>query len=297
MSQRVVVGSAYDLARRQRGLVTREQLYDPGVSRRTLARQVQTGAWQAHGKSVLTLPGTPDDLATRSRVVARRVPGAVLTGPSAAVLLGRGPWDGLDLGLRPWVLARPMRGVAAHFLTHPGARVISVEGLPVVDAQTAIVDLLRLLPLSRARTLAYRAVQTRALSVADLQAAQARLTRHAGAGQLRTLSSDVSAGAHAESERLLIEHVQQAGITGWVANLAVNLGGWIMYVDLGFGEAKLAVEVDGRAWHSDAGRFQADRTRQNALTRAGWTVLRFTWEDLTRRPRQVIRQIRHCLEQ
>jgi very-short-patch-repair endonuclease len=51
-----------------------------------------------------------------------------------------------------------------------------------------------------------------------------------------------------------------------------------------FPEARVAVEVDGRAWHSAGDRFQHDRSRQNALVAAGWTVLRFTWADLTQRP-------------
>ena len=39
-------------------------------------------------------------------------------------------------------------------------------------------------------------------------------------------------------------------------------------------------------------RFQRDRTRQNRLVAAGWTVLRFTWNDLRDRPNGVIAEIR-----
>jgi very-short-patch-repair endonuclease len=38
--------------------------------------------------------------------------------------------------------------------------------------------------------------------------------------------------------------------------------------------------------------FQRDRRRQNRLIAAGWTVLRFTWWDLTERPDDVLAQIR-----
>ena len=55
--------------------------------------------------------------------------------------------------------------------------------------------------------------------------------------------------------------------------------------------ARVAVEVDGWAWHSDVERFREDRRRQNALVLAGWTVLRFTWDDLMRRPETVVGQI------
>ncbi len=52
-----------------------------------------------------------------------------------------------------------------------------------------------------------------------------------------------------------------------------------------------AVEVDGWAWHHQAGRFQRDRTRQNALVNDGWLVLRFTAHNLTARPDQVLANI------
>ena len=58
---------------------------------------------------------------------------------------------------------------------------------------------------------------------------------------------------------------------------------------------RIAIEVDGWAWHVDVERFQADRRRQNALVNAGWTVLRFTWHDLTADPERVIAQIRAAL--
>ena len=62
-------------------------------------------------------------------------------------------------------------------------------------------------------------------------------------------------------------------------------------IDLAFPEQKVAVEVDGWAWHVDADRFRADRRKQNAFVRAGWDPLRFTWQDLDRRPVAVLDEI------
>jgi very-short-patch-repair endonuclease len=55
---------------------------------------------------------------------------------------------------------------------------------------------------------------------------------------------------------------------------------------------RLAIEIDGWAYHSDVDRFQRDRRRQNVLVALGWTVLRFTWADLTQRPGYVTAAIR-----
>ena len=62
-----------------------------------------------------------------------------------------------------------------------------------------------------------------------------------------------------------------------------------------FPDARLAIEIDGWAWHTDVDRFRTDRHEGNALVAAGWTVLRFTWHDLTNRPDYVLAQIKAAL--
>jgi hypothetical protein len=62
-------------------------------------------------------------------------------------------------------------------------------------------------------------------------------------------------------------------------------------VDLLFREQRLAVEVDGRDTHQRARQFQTDRWRDRELQKLGYTVLRFTWQDVTRRPQRVVADI------
>jgi very-short-patch-repair endonuclease len=62
--------------------------------------------------------------------------------------------------------------------------------------------------------------------------------------------------------------------------------------DFVFRDVRLVIEIDGLAFHVTPEQFQADRHRQNRLMAAGWTVLRFTWRDLTERPAYVISKIR-----
>ena len=87
-----------------------------------------------------------------------------------------------------------------------------------------------------------------------------------------------------------------AGITGWTANVRdprrdrVSIG----VADVVFAEARLVVEVDGLAYHVTPDRFQRDRHRQNRLIAAGWTVLRFTWRDLTSGPGMWSRRSGEC---
>ena len=55
-------------------------------------------------------------------------------------------------------------------------------------------------------------------------------------------------------------------------------------VDACWPARRLAVELDGWARHKDRVAFQRDRTKANDLQRAGWRVLRFTHDDVVRRP-------------
>ena len=66
-------------------------------------------------------------------------------------------------------------------------------------------------------------------------------------------------------------------------------------MDVLFEQERVVIEVDGYGTHSSREAFQRDRTRQNELVAAGYRVLRFTWDDLDRRPAAVIRQVRTAL--
>ena len=71
--------------------------------------------------------------------------------------------------------------------------------------------------------------------------------------------------------------------------------GVIGVVDVLFVRAKLVIEVDGWRAHKDKHAFLNDRRRQNRLVTAGYTVLRFTWDDLTQRRPSVLAQICRAL--
>ncbi|WP_231924473.1 endonuclease domain-containing protein [Micromonospora chokoriensis] len=52
--------------------------------------------------------------------------------------------------------------------------------------------------------------------------------------------------------------------------------------DLGWRGPKVIAEADGRDAHGTPEAAFADRRRQNRLVNAGWTILRFTWQDTLR---------------
>ena len=113
-----------------------------------------------------------------------------------------------------------------------------------------------------------------------------------GSPAARLLLQAAADGARSASRATARSRLLKAAkITGWKANYPV--AGY--RVDVGFPKQKVAIEVDGLAFHSDSEDFQHDRMRQNAIALAGWQVLRFTWLDLTEYPDRVIAEIRYAI--
>jgi very-short-patch-repair endonuclease len=106
----------------------------------------------------------------------------------------------------------------------------------------------------------------------------------------------VLGGERSAAERRLTGLLRDGGIGGWVANVEIHDGaGLIGVADVAIPRARLVVEIDGLAYHVTPDRFQHDRRRQNRLVAAGWTVLRFTWRDLTERLGYVTGTVRGML--
>ncbi len=110
----------------------------------------------------------------------------------------------------------------------------------------------------------------------------------AAASALLTAAADRAAS---QAERLLVRLLRESGLVGWRLGFAAE--GYDL--DIAFPARRVAIEVDGWAWHVDVERFRADRRRQNVLVNAGWRVLRFTWHDLTADPERVVAEIRAAL--
>lgn len=114
--------------------------------------------------------------------------------------------------------------------------------------------------------------------------------RH-GSPAARRLLQAADDGARSEAERVLVRLLRTSGITGWTVNR--QIAGY--EVDILFRDARVVIEIDGFAFHSDAETFQRDRSRQNAIALAGYQILRFTWLDLVEYPERVIAEIRRAI--
>lgn len=66
-------------------------------------------------------------------------------------------------------------------------------------------------------------------------------------------------------------------------------------LDFAYPHAKLGIELEGYAYHSGRSAWLNDAPRRNYFSDHGWLVLYFTWDDVTKRPDDVITTLRHHL--
>ena len=283
------------VARRQSGVISRSQCVDAGLSHAEINGLIARGALVKLGPGVFRLRGAPAREDSALWHAALATGGSIMGGAAAWI------WEiepafprMIELLVPTWRRVAIPNGVQVRRLAHLESELTTRHGLPVTDRRRTILDCVALQSVPRPVALFDRALSQGWITLTD---AQQRLTQPVqGNTYLRRLVRTHLVGAEAESERRLHRLLRKAGITGWVANLPVAVGaGKTVRLDLAFEDLKLAIEVDGFAYHSGNDRFQRDRTKQNALVTLGWTVLRFTWSDLTERPEYVVATIRRQL--
>ena len=282
------------IARAQGGVVSRRQLLAQGVSPAAVSRLCERGVVDRVAHGVYLVGGAPLTYRARLWVVVLTTNG-VLGFASAAELWG----ITTERSGRVHVIVPHARRVASppqtqvHRVVLPPGQVREHDGLPVTTRAWTVVDQLAVLPAREAGRLADRALQRRWITGRDLDRRLRDSPGRPGNTQLRQLAASACDGAAAESERRLHRLLRSAGIRGWQANYPVWVDGeLIAVVDVALIASRIAIEVDGMAYHVDVDRFRRDRSRQNDLAALGWTVLRFTWADLTERPGYVIAMIR-----
>jgi very-short-patch-repair endonuclease len=285
------------LAARQQGLFTRAQARACGYSAYQVRRRLGTGEWVRVLGWVLAVAGIRVSVGLRDRAAGLAVPGSVLAGPSAARLHGMPvpatiPCLAVGRGGKPYrmrlsLLRDPVNEGDLQLL----------GGVLVTGPARTVFDCARLLPDAAALDLLDRALQQRWTTLEDFSSRVRGFVGRHGARRMAALAGAAGSGAHSGAERLAHDLLRRARITGWRANVPLHDRDeeLIGVGDIVFDRERLVVEIDGRAHHVSPDRFERDRERQNRLVAEGWTVLRFTWRDLTTRPDQVRGQVRRML--
>jgi very-short-patch-repair endonuclease len=284
------------IAAGQQGLFTRTDAAGCGFSAKQIRRRITIGEWRSVVGPVLSGAALRITPQLHDRAAQLAVPGSVLAGPAAARALRipvRDERSYLLIGVHARTRITAARLIYGELDPRDSG---TVDGAPVTWYERTIFDCLRLLDRSEATDLLDLALQRRWTTIDSLAARVSRAAGGRGTPRVAELVSQAASGARSVAERLLLALLRRARIRGWEANARIaDAGGLIGVGDVVFRHERLVVEVDGWAFHTTAERFQLDRRRQNRLISAGWTVLRFTWRDLTERAEHVIDTIRAVL--
>lgn len=280
-----------DYLRRHDGVITLAQARQAGLSRHAVDRRVRAGHWRRCSPGVYFADDRPFTDAARVRA-------AVWGYGSDAAASGLAAAWWLSVTKFPPEIVEVTVPKTSH---HPHRSGIRMRRRDL--SQTDVVERNGLRVTALALTVVEAAVRTRGgavlmdmalqrhVDMRDLWRSHLRNKGRHGSPAAKRLLQAVSGDARSEAERLLVKLLRQERITGWHANYPA--GGY--KIDIAFPAVKVAIEVDGLAFHSDADVFVADRQRQNIITLSGWKVLRFTWLDLTEHPKRVVAEIKHAI--
>jgi len=278
---------------RQAGVIASRQAVADGMNARTVQRRVRSGAWDELLPGVYLVGGhrLTDEVRVRAAWLWAGGEPTTVTGPAAAHwhgMLERAP-AAIELTVPTATHRRPPPGVVLlrrdlAWQDQVGTRDIWLADKPFAALETAVA-------LRDGSTFLDRALQ-RHVRFPALYRAYCRNIGRRGSSAAARLLTAAADRADSAAERVLVKVLTEAGVQGWI--LGHPFGPY--RIDLAFPAARVAVEVDGWAWHVDPERFRTDRRKGNAITRGGWDLLRFTWHDLDGRPGECVAEIVETLQ-
>jgi very-short-patch-repair endonuclease len=288
-------------AARQFGLVAYRQALDCGLSRSSISRRVASGAWLRVLPRVYRLASTPESWCQRALAACLWAgDGSALSHKAAAHLWGfegfrECPVDVMtSRSLRvaaPWLVIHRVQGLIPFDVTRK-------EGIPVTTPSRTLLELGAVCDEGAVDIAIDSAVRDGLVSMERLQrqlevsgtngcrgTSVLRRLLHVRGRSYRPMDS----GGEIRFRRLL----SKFGLPQPQHQYPSRAG--TRRIDFAYPEAMLAIEIDGFDPHSGKKAWQHDRARQNELVAEGWTVVRFTWDDLVYRSSDVAGLIRQFL--
>lgn len=256
------------------------------TSRRVLNRAILAGLVHHPRRDCYTLPTVQEH-----RRLAHAMT-AVLSHESAALHYG---WAVVEVPDRAQVVVRRNRNLSRAEQATVDARWRRLAETEVRDGVTVplrtVLDCARDLPFPRALAVADAALRARDITSDELGSAVQGL-QGAGRRAACRVAAQASGLAANPFESVLRSIALDVPGLRPVAQLRIREHGLYATVDVGDESLRLALEGDSWSEHGGRRAFRKDCRRYDELVAWGWTVFRFTWEDVMLQPEFV----RWCLE-
>ncbi|HEX9968767.1 MAG TPA: type IV toxin-antitoxin system AbiEi family antitoxin domain-containing protein [Acidimicrobiales bacterium] len=278
-------------ARRQHGLVTRQQAASVGLSPSAISRRLTGGAWRrvaAGVFAVVTAPAT-----WRQRLLAACLaagPGAVASHRSAAALFGL---SGLGSGAVEISVVRGRSHRSTLAVVHqardlPVVDLTRVDGIPVTRPARTLVDLASGVSPRALEEAVDDALCRRLVSLGRLDdRTQVLLGRgRPGSAALHGVLATWHDGGvlpQETAEARLFRRLVHAGLPPPERQhevYAPATGRFVGRLDLAWPDARVGFELDGFRWHGSPRSHAREIGRHNGLKALRWTVFQATPPDL-----------------
>ena len=280
-------------------MVARRQLLDAGIPPTTIDDRVDRGQLVLLHRGVYAVGHAhlrPSGY--RLAAVLAVGPGAALSHRDAAALHGLRDGGGGRIDVSTPGQRTSTKRIRVHARRRIDARdVTTVEGIPVTTVDRTLVDLGEVLGHQQLTKVCGEAERQLVLDVKGIEEAIGRLRGRRGASvaKVRTALRELADHGATLTRSLLEDRFLSLLDAHDLPRPATNAHVAGYEFDAVWHAHRVAVELDGWEAHKTRRAFQHDRTKANALTLAGWTVLRFTHDDLVRRPEVVLAGVRNGL--
>jgi hypothetical protein len=278
-----------EIASRQYGVITREQLLDAGLSSAAITRRIQKGVLIPEHRGVYRVGHTaPSTEATYMAAVLAAGDGTLLAGRAAAHLMRllKGPPP------PPEVIAntkRRIKGVTTHRTRVVDPRDATTHrGIPITTIARTLVDLAASLPEQALARACHEAMVLYRTRPGDVEAVLERRPNAKGASVLRSILRGDTRITLSQLEARFLEVLERNNLELPATNKRV--GG--RYVDCRWPHRRLTVELDSYRWHSTRHAWEQDRKRERKARARGDDFRRFTWGDVSGDARPLIRELR-----
>lgn len=263
------------------------------ASERSVGRWIATGRLVRLHPGWVTVPGLADDWTVRAHAATGYAQGPLSHMSALAVhgLVDR-EVTRIDVTVRGDRRVRTSRWLRIHRSAN-AFDVVRARGLPATTPARSLVDTWG--AAHRARALrgfdgvaedaVLLATRERRVTAAQLTAELAVRPELPGRAALCELLELVAGGAQSRLELVAVRQVLDIpGLPRCQQQHRIVLAGGPVFIDAAWPEVKLAVELDGAAFHgSDAAR-ERDLARDAALAALGWLVIRLSFRQVTREP-------------
>ena len=296
-------GRLVQIAQKRFGVASWQEARACGLTVRQIERRIDEGAITQPAFGALLIGAAP-------RTWEQEVATAVISmgdGAAASHMTAAALWGMLNTsGGRIEVVVPRWDRLRRDFTVHESLDLAPIDvtphrGITITTPARTVVDIGAVFRSAVPEVFA-RGLRLGLLDADDVGAVVRRVAKRGrrGVGPAKSLLKSLATNSdqtESWAEDISLKISRQAGFPEPVQQFEIRTSnGWfICRCDFAYPPIRLAIFVDGFAYHGGEQAFQTDRVQGNELSLCAWRYLRFTYWDLVKRPQYVVHKVRTAL--